>query len=105
MKLNLKASDPKRFRRLKRNELVSRGDFVADETRRFEPWDGLGGLPQHIQYDGRVYATIYGKSKGQASYRVAWRVAGTLKMAGFPSYSIARIHADALAMDLAKARA
>jgi len=44
MKLNLKPGVPKRFRRLKRNELVSLGDFVTNEHRRFEPWEGPGGF-------------------------------------------------------------
>jgi hypothetical protein len=35
---------PKRLRRLKRNELVTRGDFVADERRGFEAWDGPSGF-------------------------------------------------------------
>lgn len=35
---------PKRFRRLKRDELVTRGDFVADERRGFEPWEGPSGF-------------------------------------------------------------
>jgi hypothetical protein len=39
-----KAGVPKRFRRLKWNELVVLGDFVADEHRRFEPWEGPGGF-------------------------------------------------------------
>jgi hypothetical protein len=39
-----KAGVPKRFRRLKSNELVSPGDFVADEHRRFEPWEGPSGF-------------------------------------------------------------
>lgn len=39
-----KAGIPKRFRRLKWNELVSHGDFVADEHRGFEPWEGPGGF-------------------------------------------------------------
>jgi hypothetical protein len=39
-----KAGAPKRFRRLKWNELVSRGDFVVDEHRRFEPWEGPSGF-------------------------------------------------------------
>jgi hypothetical protein len=33
-----------RFRRLKWNELVRLGDFVADEHRGFEPWEGPGGF-------------------------------------------------------------
>lgn len=44
MKLNPKAGGPKHFRRLKWNELVSRGDFVADEHQGFEPWEGPGGF-------------------------------------------------------------
>lgn len=39
-----KTGVPKRFRRLKWNELVSLGDFVADEHRGFEPWEGPGGF-------------------------------------------------------------
>ena len=35
---------PKRFRRLKWNEVVNRGDFVEDEHRELEPWEGLGGF-------------------------------------------------------------
>jgi len=32
------------FRRLKWNELVSRGDFVTDGHQGFEPWEGPGGF-------------------------------------------------------------
>jgi len=32
------------FRRLKSNELVSRGDFVGDAQRGFELWEGPGGF-------------------------------------------------------------
>ena len=39
-----KAGVPKRFRRLKWNELVSLGDFVANEHRGFEPWEGPRGF-------------------------------------------------------------
>jgi hypothetical protein len=39
-----KAGVAKRFRRLKWNELVSPGDFVADEHRGFEPWEGPSGF-------------------------------------------------------------
>ena len=35
---------PKRLRRLKWDELVSVGDFVADERRGFEPWEGPNGF-------------------------------------------------------------
>jgi hypothetical protein len=44
MKLNLKAVATKRFRRLKWNERVSLGDFVRNEHRRFELWQGPGGF-------------------------------------------------------------
>ena len=32
------------FRRLKRNEVVSHGDFVADERLGLQPWEGPGGF-------------------------------------------------------------
>jgi len=35
---------PRRFRRLKWNELVFNGDFVADERLGLEPWEGPGGF-------------------------------------------------------------
>jgi hypothetical protein len=41
---NMKAGDPKGFRRLKSSELVSLGDFVANEGRGFELWEGPGGF-------------------------------------------------------------
>jgi hypothetical protein len=44
VKLNLNAGVSKRFRLLKWNELVSRGDFVVDELRGFEPWEGPADL-------------------------------------------------------------
>jgi hypothetical protein len=44
MKLNLKAGAADRFRRLKWNERVSLGDFVRNEHRRFELWQGPGGF-------------------------------------------------------------
>jgi hypothetical protein len=39
-----KTGAPKRFRRLKWNELVSRGDFIVDAHRKFEPWEGPSGF-------------------------------------------------------------
>ena len=57
--------------------------------------------PKRIKHRGRVLATIYGKCKGRDSYRVAWQVAGQRRMASFPSYSLAKRHADALVKDLA----
>lgn len=38
------AAVAKDFRRLKANELVSRGDFTAHEQRGFEPWEGPTGF-------------------------------------------------------------
>ncbi len=58
--------------------------------------------PKRIKHRGRVLAVIYGKCKGRESYRVAWQVAGQRRMASFPSYSLAKRHADALVKDLAK---
>jgi integrase len=58
--------------------------------------------PKRIRYRGKVLATIYGKCKGRDSYRVAWQVAGRRRMASFPSYSLAKRHADGLVKDLAK---
>jgi hypothetical protein len=37
-----RASVPERFRRLKRNEVVWSGDFVADERLEFEVWEAPG---------------------------------------------------------------
>jgi hypothetical protein len=42
--MKLKAGVPKRFRRLKWDELVFPGDFVVNEQRGFEPWEGPGGF-------------------------------------------------------------
>jgi hypothetical protein len=39
-----RAGVPKRLRRLKSNELVSRGDFVANERQGFELWEGPTGF-------------------------------------------------------------
>jgi len=38
------AEGRKQFRRLKPDELVSQGDFVADGRRGFAPWEGPGGF-------------------------------------------------------------
>ena len=45
-KLDIAASSvmAKHFRRLKANELVSRGDFTANEHCGFEPWEGPTGF-------------------------------------------------------------
>jgi hypothetical protein len=46
--LNPPASDAravvKHFRRLKMNELVGRGDFIADPHLGFKPWEGPTGF-------------------------------------------------------------
>jgi hypothetical protein len=34
----------KHFRRLKWNEVVNSGDFLINDARDFEPWDGPGGF-------------------------------------------------------------
>ena len=59
-------------------------------------------FPKRIKHRGRVFATIYAKTKARRSYRVAWQVAGRRQMASFPSYSLAKRHADGLVKDLAK---
>jgi hypothetical protein len=38
------AGEPKRFRRLKWNELVTQGDFVSDGHHGFQPWEGPTGF-------------------------------------------------------------
>jgi len=38
------AGVPERFRRLKWNEVVCHGDFVADARLGLEPWEGPGGF-------------------------------------------------------------
>jgi len=35
---------PKGFRRLKRDEVVAHGDYMVDERRGFQPWEGPGGF-------------------------------------------------------------
>ena len=44
LKATLKPGVPKHFRRLKSNELVRLGDFVANEREVFELWDGPNGF-------------------------------------------------------------
>jgi hypothetical protein len=65
------AGVPERFRRLERNEMVFRGDFLASEHRTFEPWEGPGGFragtfmkPIYRRREtGRFRASATGKSK------------------------------------------
>ena len=38
------AAGPEHFRRLKWNEVVRHGDFIADERLKLEPWEGPGGF-------------------------------------------------------------
>jgi hypothetical protein len=40
----VKPGTPKNFRRLESHELVSLGDYVADEHRGLEPWEGPSGF-------------------------------------------------------------
>ena len=61
--VSAKAGVPECFRRLKWNEVVSRGDFVMDEHRGFELWDGPGGFranaflkPIYRRYERRLAA-------------------------------------------------
>ncbi|MGA2854585.1 MAG: hypothetical protein ABSE90_10720, partial [Verrucomicrobiota bacterium] len=69
----------------------------------FEPEsDRAVKFPKRIKYRGKTLAVIYGRCKGRESYRVAWQVAGQRRMASFPSYSLAKRHADALVKDLSK---
>jgi hypothetical protein len=56
-----RAGVPKRFRRLKWNEVVCRGDFVADERLGLEPWEGPGGF----QADSFVKPTYRRKETGR----------------------------------------
>ena len=42
--VSAKVAGPGHFRRLKMNEVVSHGDFVANERLGFEPWEGPGGF-------------------------------------------------------------
>jgi len=35
---------PRQFRRLKWDELVTTGDYIVNEDRRFEPWEGPNGF-------------------------------------------------------------
>jgi hypothetical protein len=66
-----RARVPERFRRLKWNELVCQGDFVADERLGLEPWEGPGGFradafvkPIYRRKEtGRLRPAATGKSK------------------------------------------
>ncbi len=49
-----RASVPKRFRRLKWNEVVWYGDFVADKRFGLQPWEGPGGFRADA-FVGAVY--------------------------------------------------
>lgn len=72
-----RASDPRRFRRLKWNELVWPGDFVADERLGLQPWEGPSGFragsfvrPIYRKEETeRIRPTAIGKSKRNTKYR------------------------------------
>jgi hypothetical protein len=66
---------PKNFRRLKWNELVSVGDFVADERRGLEVWEG----PSGFRADSFVKA-IYRRAKSRTA-------AIKIRLSGAPSKS------------------
>jgi hypothetical protein len=59
-------------------------------------------FPKRIRHRGQVLATIYGKSKSYAAYRLAWRVAGKRRMERFQTYSEAKRRGDALVKELAQ---
>jgi hypothetical protein len=67
------AEGPKRFRRLKANELVRRGDFVADDHQAFELWDG----PMGFRADAFVKA-VY--RRDESGSRVPMRICGARKL-------------------------
>jgi hypothetical protein len=53
----------KNFRRLKRGEVVTHGDWVADEQRGFEPWVGPGGFHADA-FVNPIYRKKYQRSAG-----------------------------------------
>ena len=59
------------------------------------------GFPERIKHRGRVYATIYDRTKAFPAYRLAWRVAGKRRLERFPTYEAAKARAAELAADLA----
>ena len=66
-----KAGVPERFRRLKWNEVVRHGDFIADEHLGLELWEGPGGFQADTfvktiyrrEETGRIQPTATRKSK------------------------------------------
>jgi hypothetical protein len=58
-----KYSIPKGLRRLKWNELVSVGDFVADEQRGMEPWEGPNGFRADA-FVKPIYRRAHGRLTG-----------------------------------------
>jgi hypothetical protein len=59
-----KAVLAKRFRRLASDEMVVRGDFVADGRQKFQLWEGPTGFradsffkPMYRQHENRIRAT------------------------------------------------
>jgi len=65
--LNPEATAPaeavKNFRRLRWNELVTRGDWVVDEQRGFELWEGPGGFHADA-FVNPIYRKKYQRSAG-----------------------------------------
>jgi hypothetical protein len=54
---------PKNFRRLKCDEVVAHGDWVADAQRGFEPWEGPGGFHADA-FVSPIYRKKYERSGG-----------------------------------------
>lgn len=62
-------------------------------------------FPKRVKHRGRVFATIYGKSKSYPLYRVAWQAQGKRLMKAFPRFGGedgANQFADSLVKNLAK---
>jgi hypothetical protein len=57
---------PKGYRQLKWNEVVIQGDFLVDENRGFEPWQGPGGFRADT-----FVKPIYRRGKVRPSRRAA----------------------------------
>ena len=73
---------------------------IADH-RTAEVGNGRVVFPERIKHRGRVYATIYDRTKAFPAYRLAWRVCGKRRLERFPTYEKAKARADELARDLA----
>src|SRR5437773_4242504 len=77
----------------KENEVSGVPDTVLTQETP-ESTDTEVKFPKRIKHRGRVFATIYGRSKSYPSYRVAWAVTGRRMMKAFLRYGEAKRHAD-----------